>query len=297
MPLAVFPKCFIHDLCSGQMTVEQWIDLSSELDADGLEFYWPFTPSDSKRRRELAARAAAQNRSIPMMCYSPDFTQPDRAARETEVGKQQAVLHACTDLGIHYCRVLSGQRRPGLDREEAILWVADCIHQLLPIAERLGIILILENHYKDTFWEFPEFAQHTDVFVDLLNRIGKHSNFGVNFDPSNTLIAGEDPIELLERIKGDVVTMHASDRYLEGGTLAELQRRDINPATGYSNLLKHGVVGRGLNDYDRIFSILSSSGFAGWISIEDGADPACGMEHLALSAAFLRKKMSEYGLR
>jgi sugar phosphate isomerase/epimerase len=297
LPLAVFPKCFIHELCRAQMTVEQWIDLSSELDADGLEFYWPFTPANSERRREIAARVAAQNRSIPMMCYSPDFTHPERLAREMEVLKQEQVLLACTDLGIRYCRVLSGQRRAGLDREQAIGWVADCIHQLLPVAERLGIILILENHYKDTFWEFPEFAQHTDVFVDLLNRIGKHRNFGVNFDPSNTIIAGEDPIELLEKIKDDVVTMHASDRYLEGGTLADLQRVDVNPSTGYNNLLKHGVVGRGLNDYDRIFSILSSSGFEGWISIEDGTDPACGMQDLAFSAAFLRKKMNEYGLR
>jgi sugar phosphate isomerase/epimerase len=279
------------------MTVEQWIELSSELDVDGLEFYWPFTPPTSEQRREIAARVATQNRSIPMMCYSPDFTQPERAARDTEIRKQKEVLLACTDLGIRYCRVLSGQRRPGLNREEAISWVADCIHQLLKIAEELGIILILENHYKDNFWEFPEFAQHTDVFLDLLNRIGKHPNFGVNFDPSNTLIAGEDPIELLQTIKEHVVTMHASDRYLEGGTLADLQRFDLSPVTGYNNLLKHGVIGRGLNDYDRIFSILSSSGFAGWISIEDGTDPACGMEHLALSATFLRKKMNQYGLR
>jgi sugar phosphate isomerase/epimerase len=297
LPLAIFPKCFIHELCSGQMTVEEWIDLASELDADGLEFYWPFTPKTSERRREIAARVSAQKRSIPMMCYSPDFTHPEREAREMEVRKQKAVLLACTDLGIRHCRVLSGQRRPGLDPDEAISWVAECIYQLLPAAERLGIVLILENHYKDTFWEFPEFAQHTDVFVELLKRIGKHPNFGVNFDPSNTLIAGEDPIKLLEIVKDDVVTMHASDRYLEGGSLADLQRLDVNPITGYNNLLKHGVVGCGLNDYDRIFSILSSSGFAGWISIEDGTDPKCGMKHLALSAAFLRKKMNEYGLR
>jgi sugar phosphate isomerase/epimerase len=297
LPLALFPKCFIPELCAGEMAVNDWIDLASELDADGLEFYWPFTPANPGQRREIAARVAAQKRSIPMMCYSPDFTHPEREARQMEVRKQKEVLLACGDLGTRYCRVLSGQRRPGLDREEAISWVADSIHQLLPAAERLGIVLILENHYKDTFWEFPEFAQHADVFVDLLNRIGKHPNFGVNFDPSNTLIAGEDPIELLEIIKRDVVTMHASDRYLEGGTLADLQRLDIDPATGYNNLLKHGVVGRGLNDYDRIFSILSSSGSAGWISIEDGTDPKSGMEHLALSAAFLRKKMSQYGLR
>src|SRR5690242_5838484 len=119
------------------MSVEQWIDLSSELDADVLEFYLPFIPANSERRREIAVRVAVQNRSIPMLCYSQDFTHPERLAREMEVLKQEQVLLACTDLGIRYCRVLSGQRRAGLDREQAIGWVADCIHQLLPVAERL----------------------------------------------------------------------------------------------------------------------------------------------------------------
>ena len=30
---------------------------------------------------------------------------------------------------------------------------------------------------------------------------------------------------------------------------------------GYASRLSHGVVGRGLNDYDRIFSTLKSVGF------------------------------------
>ncbi len=40
-----------------------------------------------------------------------------------------------------------------------------------------------------------------DVFCDLLGRVGDHSSFGVNYDPSNTILAGEDPLELLRRVK------------------------------------------------------------------------------------------------
>ena len=53
----------------------------------------------------------------------------------------------------------------------------------------------------------------------------------------------------------------------------------------------HGEIGKGLNDYDAIFSILREAGFDGWISIEDGMD---GFDQLARSAEFLRKKMHEY---
>jgi sugar phosphate isomerase/epimerase len=55
--------------------------------------------------------------------------------------------------------------------------------------------------------------------------------------------------------------------------------------------LKHGVTGEGMNDYDAIFRILSSVGFGGWISIEDGMD---GLGEIARSAAFLKQKRAQY---
>jgi sugar phosphate isomerase/epimerase len=116
----------------------------------------------------------------------------------------------------------------------------------------------------------------------------------VNFDPSNALIAGEDPLVLLDAIADRVVSMHASDRYFEGGTAEDLRR--LGAHQGYASILRHGVIGRGLNDYDAILSRLKRAGFQGWISIEDGDDPTVGMEHLRLSAEFLRTKMRAHGL-
>jgi sugar phosphate isomerase/epimerase len=118
----------------------------------------------------------------------------------------------------------------------------------------------------------------------------------VNYDPSNAIIAGDDPLALLEAVAPRVVSMHASDRYLEGGTLADLRRIEADPHAGYANILKHGVIGRGMNDYDRIFSILARHNFRGWISIEDGPDPKTGMQDLRESAAFLAGKMRQHGL-
>ena len=51
------------------------------------------------------------------------------------------------------------------------------------------------------------------------------------------------------------------------------------------------MIGRGLNDYDAIFSELAGVGFDGWISIEDGVD---GMDQLERSVAFLREKTSAH---
>lgn len=298
MPLAAFPKCFLDDLVVAKsLSVESWIDLAAEeLDIDGLEFYWGFTPRDPESVARIRSYAAARRLAIPMMCYSPDFTKPDPSDRAAEVEKEREAIAVTAALGGRYCRVLSGQRRPDISRAEGIRMAAECISALIPTAERDGVILVLENHYKDGYWDYPEFAQKRDVFLELLAAIPPSPWFGVNYDPSNAIIAGDDPIALLEAVKDRVVTMHASDRYFEGGTLADLAKIDADPQRGYSAILKHGVIGQGLNDYDRIFSILASVGFRGWVSIEDGQDPALGMEHLRLSANFLRAKMAEHGL-
>lgn len=296
MPLAAFPKCFLDHLCVAKsMSLDQWIErVAAELDVDGLEFYWGFTPRDEVEIERIRAKAEGLGLSIPMMCYSPDFTQPDAAARAREVEEEKRVIEVTAQLGGKLCRVLSGQRRPELPIDEGVKLAAECIVALLPHAEKHGITLILENHYKDGYWQFPEFAQKREVFLQLLAAIPEHPLFGVNYDPSNAIIAGDDPIQILDDVKHRVVSMHASDRFFEGGTIEDLQK--MGGHTGYASILKHGVIGRGLNDYDAIFSRLAAVGFKGWVSIEDGDQPDVGMEHLRLSAEFLRAKMKQHGL-
>ncbi|MES2467840.1 MAG: sugar phosphate isomerase/epimerase family protein [Verrucomicrobiota bacterium] len=289
--LAAFPKAFMQALCKeGTMSVSDWIQLAAPLEIQGLEWYAGFLEMEdesnwSRFRREVEATGKV----IPMMCCSPDFTHPDPAFRAIEIAKQKRWIDMTHVLGGQYCRVLSGQRRPGLTIEEGVKFAADSITACLPHAANLGITLILENHYKDDFWDYPEFAQKMDVFCQLVDAV-QHPNFGVNYDPSNTYLAGEDPIELLKRVSSRVVTMHASDRYLAEGTLEDL-RREEGGAMGYAKRLRHGEIGQGLNDYDAIFTELKRVGFDGWISIEDGVD---GMEQLARSVGFLKQKIAQY---
>ncbi len=289
--LAAFPKAYMQALCKdGSMRVSEWIELAVQLDIKGLEWYAGFLEmEDESNWKIFRSQVEDHGKVIPMMCCSPDFTHPDALFREKEMTKQKRWIDMTHALGGSYCRVLSGQRRPELSINEGIKLAADCINNCLPYAQERGITLILENHYKDDFWEYPEFAQKMDVFCQLVNSIS-HSNFGVNYDPSNTFLAGEEPLELLRRISLRVVTMHASDRYLKEGTIEDLRREEGGKA-GYAKRLSHGEIGKGLNDYDAIFTELKRVGFNGWISIEDGVD---GMDQLARSVAFLRNKIEKY---
>ena len=289
--LSAFPKAFMQQLCkTGEMQLREWIMLAEPLGLDGLEWYSGFLEmQEPSNWIPLREEVHANGMCIPMLCCSPDFTNPDEPVRRQEIEKEKEWIRMASELGASYCRVLSGQRRPDIGTEEGIKYTVDSIHACLPYAEEHGVTLIMENHYKDDFWEYPEFAQKMDVFCEVVNRID-HPNFGVNYDPSNTFLAGEDPLELLRRVAHRVVTMHASDRYLAEGTLEDL-RREESGAEGYAKRLRHGQIGEGLNDYDKIFSILKGAGFDGWISIEDGVD---GMEQLKGSAEFLREKISSH---
>lgn len=289
--LAAFPKAFINALCKdGSMRVSEWIELAIKLDIEGLEWYAGFLEMEDEKNWQLFRRQVEDHgKLIPMMCCSPDFTHPDASFRNREIDKQKKWIDMTVAVGGSYCRVLSGQKRAGLSDDEGLKLAADCIESCLPYAAERKITLTLENHYKDGFWEYPEFAQKMELFCRLVDSID-HPFFGVNYDPSNTYLAGEDPIELLKRVSHRVVTMHASDRYLIEGTLEDL-RNEESGVEGYVKRLSHGEIGKGLNDYDAIFSELKRAGFDGWISIEDGVE---GMDQLARSVSFLKNKIVQY---
>ena len=290
--LAAFPKCHLDDIIVHKsMTLFDWIEKAGQLGVDGLEMYSLFFEERTDAHLdEVRKKSEEFGLALPMMCFSPDFTNPDPKKRMEELAKQKKAIDLTAKLGGLFCRTLSGQNRPGLDQKKAVRWCVEMIRETVAYAEENGVIINIENRYKDGYWEYPEFALRSEVFLEIIEQIDS-PYFGINFDPSNTIVAGEDPIELLEKIKGRVVTVHASDRYLIAGSLEDLRKLDMDPLHGYAKTIQHGIIGRGLNDYDAILTILKGAGFDGWISIEDGMN---GMGELRQSAEFLRGKIDRY---
>jgi sugar phosphate isomerase/epimerase len=290
--LAAFPKCYLDDIIVHKsMTLFDWIEKAVQLGVDGLEMHdLFFDGAGNAYLDEVKDKCSRSGLTIPMMCFSPDFTQPDPQKRLDELKKQKQAIDLTVKLGGRFCRTLTGQNRPGLDRKKAVGWCVEMIRDAVAYAADRGVIINIENHYKDAYWEYPEFALRSEVFLEIIEQIDS-PHFGINFDPSNTIVAGEDPLELLQKIKSRVVSMHASDRYLKGGSLTELRKLELDPVYGYAKTIQHGVIGKGLNNYDAIFRILKEAGFDGWISIEDGMN---GMDDLRQSAEFLRGKIKQY---
>ncbi len=294
MRISVFPKGDLDALAVQRtMTVFEWIEKAKPLPAEGLELYsGMFWQTDDAFVDSVGEALSDAGFEMPMLCASPDFTHPDPEVRAAEFDREVEMIRITARLGGRGAstRVLSGQRHPEVSIEQGVEWVVDAYSRLIPIARELGTTLAMENHYKDGHWTYPEFAQKAEVFTAIVDAIDDRATFGVQYDPSNAIVAGDDSAEFLETVIDRVVTMQASDRSLApGGSLDDLRQSD--GTIGYSPLLQHGVIGRGMNDYPRIFRTLADAGYDGWISIEDGVN---GMGEMAESVDYLREARDLY---
>ena len=288
--ISVFPKFQFDDLVAGRSSFEGWIRNAPALGGEGIEHYDGFFRSLEPPDVDPIARLIAETgQATSMICFSPDFTHPDQDERLRQVQRQKAAIDLTARLGARHCRTLSGQRYPGLGRDEGIARTLDGIRRSLDYAESRDVVLCMENHYKDGTWRYPEFAQPEDIYLEIIEQIDS-PYFGVQYDPSNAFVGGFDPVKFLEKVRHRVVTMHASDRYLApGATLDDLATGD--GSLGYASALKHGETGQGLNDYDAIFRLLAGVRFDGWISVEAGLE---GLDEIARSVDFLKRKRAEY---
>ncbi|MDA8303516.1 MAG: sugar phosphate isomerase/epimerase [Actinomycetota bacterium] len=299
--IAAFPKGYFNELVARSgLTIEDWMVSATTLEIDGVELYPRFLAgTGSSYLAGLRRRAEDAGLKLPMMCSSPDFVDPRPGGWESAVESMREMVDVMVELspgaGWRSVRVLSGQRWPGVPEDEAVGRAVEGIERVVSYASPRGVHVVMENHYKDGLWEYPEFAQSSRLFLTITDKIGSPW-FGVNFDPSNAIVAGEDPLALLGQVLGRVRSMGASDRSLRPGyTLEDLR---AHRGAGYPEALQHGVVGEGLNDYPAILSALASVGFDGWISIEDGERGGQeGLQDIRDSARYLRSLVDRYWSR
>ena len=157
------------------MSVFDWIEMARSLDADGLEMYDGFFTSlddaylDSRRRGDPRGRLRHADALLLARLHQPRRRRPQagRRARGRDDPRHPAARRAAGPSAAS--SAASATRSVG--REQGLEWVVACIEQVLPVAREHDVVLGLENHYKDGFWKYPEFAQKQDVFLELLDAI------------------------------------------------------------------------------------------------------------------------------
>ena len=268
MKLSCLPVSLYDDIFSGKSSVTDWIQFGAELGLDAVDFSIKFFPERDAAtlNHTIAALEKFDVQSCMLACYS-DFTHPNPTQRQQELTNLKADIALAKVLGAKFVRVTAGQNHPGIERTTGVRWVVDGFQRALDEAESHGITLAYENHTKGAPWDYWDFSQPTEIFLEILSALSD-TPLGVCFDTANPLVLGEDVLALLDTVIERVVVLHIFD-------MREVGRFEAVR------------VGTGAAPIPEVFSRMRQTGYDGWLSIEEAS--RLGKEGFIESIAFVRE--------
>ena len=268
MQLSCLPVSLYNDIFTEKSTVADWIRLGAELGLDAVDFSIKFFPKRDAETIDQTRDALEKHNITACMiaCYS-DFTHPDPVQRTQELTDLKADILLAKALGAEFIRVTAGQNHPGTEHAAGVQWVTDGFRRAIDAAEKHGITLAYENHTKGAPWDYWDFSQPTEIFLEILDALSD-TPLGICFDTANPLVLSEDVLALLEQVVHRIVVVHIFD-LREVGVFEPVR------------------VGTGASPIPQIFSRMRQADYDGWLSIEEAS--RSGRAGFTESIAFVRK--------
>ena len=222
-------------LTNGRMDLFDFIDWCAEMDLRGTELtsYYFKEGFDKAYLHQLKLRAFRQGVIISGTAVRNNFCLPPGEERDRNIAHVKQWIDHSAELFAPHIRIFAGSVPKGVDKNTAIVWVADCAKYALDYAAWRGVVLGLENHGGIT----ARAADH----LAICNAVGEHPWFGVNLDTGN----------------------FRSDPYRE---LAIVASRSVNVQIKVQVTNREGQ--RVPADFERIQKILKDVGYKGWVALE-----------------------------
>jgi sugar phosphate isomerase/epimerase len=249
--IAVSTYSFFTFRGGSKLTMPQCIDTAAKMGFDGVELLQVQMEDNSDGfLQKLKRQAFVNGIDLCGMSTHQGFVRPDQAYRDQNVKKTISQIEMAYKLGIPTIRVNTGRwgtsksfealmnnkgvepRLPGHTDEEGFKWVIDSFAKCIPIAEKCGVVLGLENH-----WGLGRTAQGV---LNIVNAIDSPW-LRVTMDTGNFF---EDRYSQLEKLAPEAVFVQAKT-YYGGGVYYTLEM-----------------------DYDRIAKICQQANYRGYISLE-----------------------------
>ncbi len=272
MRFAAVPMIFFKAIVLERaMALEEWFPIAASLALDGTEIHDSSLVSFEPAYLDHIGEEVARNGLVvSQFVGAADFTHPDPAVRERELEITRRNIEAAARLGATCVRVTAGQAHPKITREQGIAWAVEGLRAAAEYAAARGVWAAYEDHYKDYFWERPDFSQRSEIFLEIVDRL-RDSALKINFDFGNPVMLGEDPLAVLREVVDRVVHVHCSDRH--------------------PGEYPHQIAGDGSVNFAEGFRILHAAGYDGWLSSEYNGTQ--GIDGLRKSVAYLRKTWRE----
>jgi sugar phosphate isomerase/epimerase len=231
--------------------IEECIDKAAAMGFDGIELLLvQMTSEENSYLNNLKKRAFHSGLDLMGFSTHQGYLFPEKEERDKEIEKTIHQIELAYQLGIPTMRLNTGRwgtsksfdhlmENKGIEpvlegytEEDGFEWVIDSIAKCIPVAERCGVVLGLENH-----WGLGRTPEGVRRIVEAIDSPW----LKVTLDTGNFL---EDPYDKLEQLAPDTFLMQAKT-YYGGGKWYTL---DL--------------------DYPRIGEIMRKHKYKGYISVE-----------------------------
>ena len=250
-PIAVSTYSFWRFKRDLKLPIETCIDEAARMGFDAVEILHIQMEKESNAYlQSLKSRALINGVALCGLSTHQGFVSPDKEKRQKNIDHTIKCIQLAYGLGIPIIRINTGRWGTsksfdelmanrgiepvlaGYTEDDGFKWVIDSIEKCLPIAEKCGVILGLENHWG--------LSRTPEGLLRIINAIDSPW-LRVLLDTGNFL---EEPYEKLEKCARYAVFMQAKT-YYGGGLWYTL---DL--------------------DYPRIARIMRRVNFRGYVSLE-----------------------------
>lgn len=173
--------------------------------------------------------------------YLPSWIEPERERRDIRIRHTLDCLKVAHQLGCKNISVPPGGPLNQQSRSEAMSLFHRGLEQVIPLAEQLGVTILVEP-------EPDLLMENTSEFKSFVKHIQSPA-VGLNFDIGHFFCAGEDPAASFEELFQWVGHVHIED-------IAE------------SRVHHHLIAGQGAIQFLDVFQAMKRLGYQGDISLE-----------------------------
>lgn len=268
LSVSLFPA-----IVNNEMTIREYARFCKSQGLDGFDLGFILLKNHTpKYVTQLKKEIEEEGLPLIMVTAYPDLTHPDTLQREREFDFLVHDIALASALGAKYLRVTAGQAHPEVSVENGIEWAVEFLKKAAAVSDKYSITLVYENHAKPGVWEYMDFSNPPEVFLQIAKGL-KETSIGINFDTANILVAGYDTtLQVLGEVFEKVLTIHVAETASIG---------KMDPV----------ALGTGLVPFREIFRFLKDRQFNGWLCLEEFGNN--GKEGVQQAIEFVRRTWEE----
>lgn len=173
--------------------------------------------------------------------YLPSWIEPEKERRDIRIQHTNNCLKAADELGCKNISIPPGGPLNNLSRQAAMSLFHSGLEQVIPLAEELGVRILVETE--------PDLLMENSVEFESFIRDVRSPAVGLNFDIGHFFCAGEDPAAAFENLFEWVGHVHLED-------------------IAANRVHNHLITGHGAIQFLEIFQTMTRLNYQGDISLE-----------------------------